>query len=124
MTGAPDSETHTISEPIYWFLRGAFERFTRETGIEVDIDSQAEARIEGACLLELFLTLEPIAADVRGSSDKYLQEVGLTKERDQTILHKTPLKEGLAMIEGLMKHANAAYNGGSALKIGVATEKS
>ncbi len=121
--GDPDSTSLTISEPVYWYFRSAFEKLAEETGIDVDIDCDTDAKIEGACLLELFLALEPLASEVRGSSDRYLQEVGLVEERDQMMMYQTPRDEGLAMIEGLMERANTAYNDGFGLRIRSASER-
>ena len=116
------ADSLSISEPMYWYLRGTLEQFREETGIDLDIDSDAEAEIEGGCLLELFLALEPIAAEVRHSTAESIQEVGLVEERNQIMMYQTPRTEGLATIENLMERANNAYNEGSVLKIRGAPE--
>ena len=104
-----------LTEGIYWFLRSAFDGFTEATGIEIDIEGCAE--IEAECLLELFLSLEPLANDVRSSSAPYLEEIGLAEGRDQITLYQTPREDGLAMIERLMDRANEAFNEGATLLI-------
>jgi hypothetical protein len=112
--GQSSVDEFLISEGIYWYLRSAFEKFAEETGIHIEIDGEAE--IAGGCLLELFLTLEPVANAARSSSSQYLEEIGLVEDRNQLMMYQTPRKEGLAMIDGLMERANDAYNEGYTLR--------
>ena len=114
-SGDSSPSAFAISEGMYWYLRSSFEKFSQETGIEIEIDGSAE--IEAGCLLELFLTLEPVADAARSSSSETLKEVGLVDERNQIMMYETPREEGLAMIEGLMERANDAYNEGNTLRI-------
>jgi hypothetical protein len=115
INGQPPSAAFPVSEGMFWYLRSAFEKFAKETGIVIDIDGEAE--IEDGCLLELFLTLEPITDEARVSSLESLDEVGLDEARSQITMYQTPREEGLAMIEGVMTRANEAYNEGKAMRI-------
>ena len=97
-----------IPDSLYWYLHSAFEKFEETTGICIALDSTAMVDIE--YLLELFITLEPVADAARGETGEFLKEVGLVDTGDQIMMYETPKAEGVALIESLMKRANDAFN--------------
>lgn len=89
-----------ISASTFDLLREAFQDFADETDIVIGVGPEMEiegVEIEGACLLELFLALQPVVQRLREASTQYLSEI--------------------ETIEALMEKANGAYNAESVLRI-------
>lgn len=106
----------TLSDGLYWYLSShAFEYFTDETGIAIQLDAPTE--FDAELLLAFFLTLEPVVEQLRLSEARYAHEVGLGDSRAQIRSYEVPRTEAIGAIEALMTAANDAFNEGVELRL-------